>query len=149
MPFRRGMASVTLAEPPFGLVPGVGLAEAHLLGEIHALEPRPVARPRDQGRRVEATFGIIGDAALGRAEVAYPLGEATRVDARYPDEPHRAEPIAERLQRAPARGAGRVGPQHDAARRRSRGLDVLVVHADIADMREGEGDDLPRIGGIA
>ena len=37
------------------------------------------------------------------------------------------------------------------ARRRRRhadGLDVLVVDADIADVREGEGDDLPGVGGI-
>ena len=42
--------------------------------------------------------------------------------------------------------------QDHAARARRRrhvdGLDVLVVGADIADMREGEGDDLPGIGRI-
>ena len=42
--------------------------------------------------------------------------------------------------------------QDDAAGARRRrhvdGLDVVVVGADIADMREGEGDDLPGIGGV-
>ena len=42
--------------------------------------------------------------------------------------------------------------QHDAAHTRGGGhvdrLDILVVGADIADMREGEGDDLAGIGGI-
>ena len=33
-------------------------------------------------------------------------------------------------------------------RRHADGLDVLLVGADVADMREGEGDDLSRIGGI-
>ena len=42
--------------------------------------------------------------------------------------------------------------QDHAARARRRRhvhrLDILVVGADIADMREGEGDELPGIGGI-
>jgi hypothetical protein len=45
-----------------------------------------------------------------------------------------------------------LGIEHDPARARRRrhvdGLDVLLIGADVADMREGEGDDLPRIGGI-
>jgi hypothetical protein len=38
--------------------------------------------------------------------------------------------------------------QDDAARRHGRRLEIGAVDADIADMREGEGDDLPGIGGI-
>src|SRR5262249_49142351 len=37
----------------------------------------------------------------------------------------------------------------EAARRRRRRLDVLVIGADVADMREGEGDDLPGIRGVS
>ena len=37
---------------------------------------------------------------------------------------------------------------HARGGRHVDGLDVLLVGADIADMREGEGDDLPGIGGI-
>ncbi len=47
---------------------------------------------------------------------------------------------------------GDIGFEHHAAdagqRRHVDGLDVLVIGADIADMREGEGDDLPGIGRI-
>ncbi len=62
--------------------------------------------------------------------------------------PLRIEPGIERLRRAPVRRLGDVGAQHDAARRRRRRLDVVAIGADIADMREGEGDDLAGIGGI-
>ena len=43
---------------------------------------------------------------------------------------------------------GNRGPQDEPARRRGRGLDVLAVGADIADMGKGEGDDLTGIGGV-
>ena len=53
---------------------------------------------------------------------------------------------------AVVRGVGDPGAQDHAARARRRRhvhrLDVFVVGADIADMREGEGDELPGIGGI-
>ena len=53
---------------------------------------------------------------------------------------------------AVVRGIGDRGAQDHAARARRRRhvhrLDVFVVGADIADMREGEGDELPGIGGI-
>ncbi len=53
---------------------------------------------------------------------------------------------------AVVRRGGDGGAQDHAARARRRRhvhrLDVLVVGADIADMREGEGDELPGIGGI-
>ena len=49
-------------------------------------------------------------------------------------------------------GVGDVGPEHDAAdareRRHVHRLDVLVVGADVADMGEGEGDDLAGVGGV-
>ena len=42
----------------------------------------------------------------------------------------------------------RTTPRAPGVGRHVDGLDVLVVGADIADMREGEGDDLPGIGGV-
>ena len=64
----------------------------------------------------------------------------------------RAQPLVEVARRAVVRRVGDGGPQDDAARARRRrhvhGLDVFVVGADIADMRKGEGDELPGIGGI-
>ena len=53
---------------------------------------------------------------------------------------------------AVVRGVGDVGLEDAAAHARGgcevRGFDVLVIGADIADMGEGEGDDLAGIGGI-
>ena len=53
------------------------------------------------------------------------------------------------LRRAIVGGLGDRRPEHAAAhagrRREARGLDVLIIGADIADMRKGEGDDLPGI----
>ena len=53
---------------------------------------------------------------------------------------------------AVVRRLGDRGTQDDAARAGGRrqvdGLDVLLVGADVADVREREGDDLPGVGGI-
>ena len=69
-----------------------------------------------------------------------------------PITPRRLEPLVEVAGGAVVRRRGDVGVQDDAARARRRrevdGLDVLLVGADIADMREREGDDLPGIGRI-
>ena len=66
--------------------------------------------------------------------------------------PRRLQPLIEMARGAPARRLGDGGAQDHAARAGRRrhvdGLDVLLVGADIADMREREGDDLARIGGI-
>ena len=64
----------------------------------------------------------------------------------------RAQPLVEMLRRAIVRGIGDGGAQDHAPRARRRRhvhrFDVLVVGADVADMREGEGDELAGIGGI-
>ncbi|MGY2938896.1 hypothetical protein ACVWZ6_008498 [Bradyrhizobium sp. GM6.1] len=64
----------------------------------------------------------------------------------------RLQPLVEVLGGAIVRGIGDRGAQDHAARAGRRGhvhrLDVVVVSADIADMREGEGDELAGIRGI-
>ena len=87
-------------------------------------------------------------APLGAPPIADAPGQPPRVDAGEADQAVRLEPGIERLRRAVVRRLGDVGAQHEAARRRRRRLDVLAIGADIADMGEGEGDDLPGIGGI-
>ncbi len=57
-------------------------------------------------------------------------------------QPTEIEPVA------PVRRAGHRGPGDHALDRRGQRLAILVVGADIADMREREGDDLPGIGRI-
>ena len=60
----------------------------------------------------------------------------------------RAQPGVQVLRRAPVGRLGNVLLHHQAARGDRGGLDVLGVGADIADMREGEGDDLAGIGRV-
>ncbi len=62
--------------------------------------------------------------------------------------PARREPGAQILARPPARGPADVLAYNQAARGDMGGLDILVIDADIADMRKSEGDDLAGIGGI-
>src|ERR1700719_4939884 len=41
---RRGEAAIAVTLLPAGLVPGIALAAGHFLGEVHALETRPLPR---------------------------------------------------------------------------------------------------------
>ena len=92
------------------------------------------------------------DHGVGHALVADQRGQRARIDAGETDDAARLQPFVEVLRRAiiRRRGDGRV--QDDAARARRRrhvdGFDVVFVGADIADMREGEGDDLAGIGRV-
>ena len=62
--------------------------------------------------------------------------------------PRLVEPGVEVLAAAPVGGLGDRRPRRPCRVRRRQRLDILVVGADIADMREGEGDDLASIGRI-
>ena len=97
---------------------------------------------------VELAVRRVGDDAVRRAAVADAAGEGAGVDAGDAGRAVRAQPGVEMLGGAPVRRLGDRAAHDQAARRRRDGLDVLGVGADIADMREGEGDDLPGIGGI-
>jgi hypothetical protein len=71
-----------------------------------------------------------------------PFTRIARVSARV------STPAVEALGRAEAARVGHVLTDDAAQRMRVDRLDILGVRADIADVREGEGDDLARIGGI-
>ena len=67
-------------------------------------------------------------------------GQRAGVDAGEADDAARLQPLVEMARRAVVRGLGDVGAQDHAARARRRrhvdGLDVFLVGADIADVRE-------------
>ena len=140
--------AVALAQRPFGLVPAIGLAAGDLNGEVHALEPRPGRRLGPHGREVEAAVGRVDQDPLRRAQLADAAGERAGVDAADARKAHGREPGVEMLEGAEVGRIGDVGPQDEAARRGRDGLHVLLVGADVADMREGEGDDLGGVGGV-
>ena len=103
-------------------------------------------------RKIELALGIVGDDAIGHALVADQIGECACVDTGQPDDAARFEPLVEMTTRAIVGRLGYGGLDDAAPDARGGGevdrLDVVLIGADIADMREGEGDDLAGIGGI-
>ena len=85
---------------------------------------------------------------FGGPSLAHQLGQRPRIDARDADPPPFRHPLGEALVRAVIARLGHHLAHQAAERMRLARLDVLVVGADIADMREGEGDDLLGVGGI-
>jgi hypothetical protein len=83
-----------------------------------------------------------------RAAVADTNGERPGVDAADTGEIHRPQPVHEAALRPPVARFGDVLRGDEAQRARCGGLVVLGVGADIADMGEGEGDDLPGEGRV-
>ena len=97
-------------------------------------------------------IGRMGDDAVGHAVFTDAGGEGPGVDAGDADDVALFQPGIELFGGAIVGGVGDVGAQHGAADAREGGhvdrLDILVVGADIADMGEGEGDDLAGIGRV-
>jgi hypothetical protein len=65
-----------------------------------------------------------------------------------PDAARALQPAHEVARGAPVRRLRRVPFHHHPLGHRIAGFVILGVHADIADMGEGEGHDLPGIGGV-
>ena len=152
--WKRGalLPSIAFAPTPFGLVPAIALAAGDVLGEIepdHAGEGRRLALQR---REIEAAGRIVGDHRVRHALLADQRRQRPGIDAGDGDDAAGFQPIVEVLAGAIVRWLGDVGAEHAAAHARrggeARRLDVVGVGADIADMGEGEGDDLPGIGRI-
>ena len=144
-----GLLPIAFVPPPLGLVPAIALAARHILGEVepdHAGEGGELALQR---RKIELAVRRVRDHRVRHALLADQRGQRARVDAGDGDDAARLQPVVELLRRAVVGGARDRRAQHAAAHAGRRGearrLDVLGVGADIADMGEGEGDDLPGI----
>src|SRR5512146_541726 len=81
---RRLEPAIAGALHPTRLVPAIALAARDFLGEVHAFEPRPGPRLRQQRRDIESAIKRIGDRGVGRAAVADSAGEAAGIDAGKP-----------------------------------------------------------------
>ena len=150
---RRPLArAIARAEPPARLAPIETLLRADRRHEVHPVYAGPGGGLGAQPLQIEAAVRRMGDDRIGHALVANERGERARVDAIEADDSARREPARQRRLRAVVRGLGGLGGEDRAERagaaREIDGLDVLVIRADIADMRKGEGDDLPGVGGI-
>src|SRR5690606_34187550 len=95
-----------------------------------------------QRRDIELAVLAMGDDAVRRACFTDIMREAAGIDAGDADQAARDQPVVERAGSAPVGGIGNAGADDKAVRRAPLSLDILVVEADIADMGEGEGDDL-------
>jgi len=142
------VGAAVIGEAPERGLPGIGLGAGDLLGEVHAFQPRPLGGELFQ--RVEIEPAVRGDAqrAVRGADVADPAGQASCVDPGDAGQVVRLQPVVEMPLGAVVGGVGDVGPQHAAEGGRAAGLVVADIGADIAHMREREGDDLPGIGRI-
>ena len=112
----------------------------------------PPCASRLSASRSKRPDRLVGDHRVRHALLADERGERAGVDAGKSDDAAALEPRIEMPRGAVIRRRGDGGMQNDAARARRRreidGLDVVLVGADIADMREREGDDLAGIGRI-
>ncbi len=137
---------------PGRLVPREALGGRHAGHEVEAGHRRQLRRFLLQRRDIEHAVRRIDDDAVRHAFLADAGGQRARVDAGDADDAARLQPLVEAPRRAPIGRFGDVGLQDAAGdagtRRRVHRLDVFLVRADIADMREGEGDDLPGIGRV-
>src|SRR5439155_3706735 len=99
----------------------------------------------DETLRIE--IDARDDRLLGPAVAEVPH-ERAGIDALDAGNAVPREVGAEALLRAPARGSLAVLAHDEAAHVGTARLDVLTVHADVADLRVGHGDELPLVGGI-
>ena len=142
---RVALQTIAALAVPHRLSPIVGLAAADFLGEIHALETGPIEGLRPELCKVEPPLRLMSNDAVGRSEIADAPGQAPRVHARNTDQPVMFEPGIQRLRSAIVGRRADWCTHDEAAGGRRRGFDVFAIGADIADMGEGEGDDLPGV----
>ncbi len=121
-------------------------------GQVKAANALPFARPGLQRFEIEDAGRRVGDDAMRHAVLADFLGQGARIDAGNADNAARHQPVIEAHIRTPVGRRG-GGVAEDGALGGTLGviaelLDIVAVHADIANMREGEGDDLLHIGGV-
>ncbi len=149
---RFGLFAKAFVPHPGRLAPDRGLARGDFLGEVEPDQARPCGGALLQIVEVEDAIGGMRDDGVGHALFADQRGERAGVDARQGNDAALLQPLVETTGGAVVGRVGDIGLEHgaDGAGPRSRVevLDVLAIGADIADMREGEGDDLAGIGRI-
>ena len=148
MVFGRRLGAVALAQFPHRGVPGIGLGAGHVLGQVQALEPGKALGHGNEGRNVEGAVVFIGDDAVGRPAVADQPGQAPGIDPGDRRQVMGFQPSVQMLGRAPAGRIGDVDAHDRPPGRRGDGFHVFRIGADVADMREGKGDDLTSVGRI-
>ena len=118
------------------------MTTGYFLGEVHALQTGPIESPCPEFLDVEPPLRIVGDGSVRRSEIANVPGQPARIHSGNTDQPIMFEPSIQRLRCAIVGRPGNRGAQDEAAGGGRRRFDVFPVGPDVADMGEGEGDDL-------
>src|SRR5215469_9033866 len=130
---------------PHRLRPLKRLAASHLLSEVHPLKAGPLESLRPKIRDVERSRRIVCDCPIRWSEITDSTGEPPRIHAGDSDQAVRFKPSLEGLGGAVIRRRSNRGAQHKPAGDRRRGFDVLRIGSDVANVWEGEGNDLASI----
>ncbi len=137
--------AIAFAQRPALLAPGL----VALGGDMHCqLQPIHVGRFGEGLLRlgeVGFAFGIEDDGAILCALGADVARQRPRIDAGNAGDALHLQPLIEVVRSAEVRGVGDILAQDEAGNAGLLGFDIFHIGADIADMREGEGDDLPGI----
>ena len=142
----RASRSHTPAQPPLAAGPRLELLAADLLRQVHPLEPRPLRRLLAQRLQVELARRRDARTPSSAAPRAAPAGSA-RACRRPTPRSARSPPSSSGNPASSGSCSGEVTASRTRQPERMRlaRLDVLLIGADIADVREGERDDLPRV----
>ena len=137
---------------PGALAPFERLQAGSVLGEILAHQAGPGAGSRNQRLDVETAVRVMSDDAMRHAAFADTARQGTGVNAADRDDASAFQPVVQVAVRPPVRRpGGRVAKDRTLSGGfgRSRDLlDVFGVGSDVADMGEGEDDDLGHIRGV-
>jgi len=146
--FRRGLAAKAGGPGPFGFVPAIALPAGHILRQIHAFQPWPAGGFGAKGRDIKLPIHAMAQNAIWRAAIADARGQRAGINAGKPRHAVGNQPSVQ-MPRGTVIGRLRDILLHDQpARGGCEGFDIFLIGADIADMGEGEGNDLPGIGRI-
>ena len=127
------------------LRPVVGLLAGDLRGEILPFHAGQLSRAVDQ--RLRRCARRVDDPLL-RPHAAQDAHQPARVDALDAHHAVAGEPVGERFVAAPVGRLAADAPRDEPSHLRELGLLVSAMHAVVAQLRHGEGDELPGVGGI-
>ena len=135
---------------PVGLRDGRGvevvrLRARHFTGQVQAHHRSRRAGLGDE--RIAIARTGRDDPALGAVGAKVP-GEGPGVDLADADDTRLFEIAVQLAGRPPRGGTGRCFPHHEAGHLRPGRFDVVPVHAVVADVGIGHGDDLAGVGGV-
>ena len=141
----------TAVEIETAVLPAIGRARGDDTRQIHAGQPRKAARGGQRAlRRIGLhRLGTGHDAAGLRAVVAQDARQLARIQAGDADDAMPREAGRQTLLTAPIAGQPRYVTYDQPGRVHGSGLGIGCVAAGIADVRIGQGDDLPGVGRIA